>query len=151
MDIQQQSSNQTSTNNMPVKLEPTIKSEPVDTVIKTEPGIKTEPMDAISSIKKELKQEPGTIKSEELDVKPPISSNRYAIFISHQGETIKSKSIIIILAFTCTLIEVFIHARFVLVIRQCLLQPVQPLLCPLPPQLLNLPWEQTKLDLRKKN
>ena len=89
MDIQQQSSNQTSTNNMPVKLEPTIKSEPVDTIIKTEPGIKTEPMDAISSIKKELKQEPGTIKSEELDVKPPISSNRYDIVISHQGGKLK--------------------------------------------------------------
>ena len=85
MDIQQQSSNQTSQNNMPVKLEPTIKSEPVDPIIKTEPGIKTEPMDAISSIKKELKQEPGTIKSEELDVKPSISSNRYDIVISHQG------------------------------------------------------------------
>ena len=80
MDIQQQSSNQTSSNNMTVKLEPAIKSEPVDTIIKTEPGIKTEPMDTIPSIKKEPKSEPGTTIKQEPDVKPPISTtNRFVI------------------------------------------------------------------------
>ena len=65
---------------MPVKLEQAIKSEPIDPMIKTEPGIKTEPMDAISSIKKEPKIEPGSIKSEELDIKPPTSTaNRFVL------------------------------------------------------------------------
>jgi hypothetical protein len=65
------------TNNMTVKLEPVIKTEPIDTTtIKTEPGIKSEPNDSLTSIKTELKIEPGTIKQEP-DVKPPITSTRY--------------------------------------------------------------------------
>ena len=64
---------------MQVKLEPVIKTEPVDT-IKTEPGIKQEPMDTIT-IKKEPKLEQGSVK-EEPDVKPPTSAtNRFALIV----------------------------------------------------------------------
>ena len=65
---------------MQVKLEPVIKTEPVDT-IKTEPGIKQEPMDTIT-IKKEPKLEPGSSVKEEPDVKPPTSAtNRFALIV----------------------------------------------------------------------
>ena len=61
-----------------MKLEPVIKTEPVDS-IKTEPGIKQEPMDTFS-----IKEEPIKVKQEsvkqEPDVKPPTSAtNRFAI------------------------------------------------------------------------
>ena len=61
-----------------MKLEPVIKTEPVDS-IKIEPGIKQEPMETNTtvkqeSIKKEIKEEP--------DVKPPTSAtNRFAILV----------------------------------------------------------------------
>ena len=65
-DIQLQSSNQISINNMQVKLEPVIKNEAID-FIKPEPIIKTEPMDTMTPIKKEPKLESGIMKLDEID------------------------------------------------------------------------------------
>jgi hypothetical protein len=80
MDLQQPSSNTPTT--MPMKLEPVIKTEPIDpTAIKTEPGIKSEPIDPLTTIKKEPKIEPGTIK-QEIDVKPITSTNSAGTVIS---------------------------------------------------------------------
>ena len=68
-DIQQLCSNQSSINDMQVKLEPVIENGDGDS-IKIEPIIKTEPMDTIISIKKEPKLELGMIKTEEHEVEP---------------------------------------------------------------------------------
>ena len=65
-DIQKQSSNQISMNDMQVKLEPVIKNEAVD-FIEPEPIIKTEPIDTITPIKKEPKLESGIMKWDEPD------------------------------------------------------------------------------------
>ena len=65
-DIQKQSSNQISMNDVQVKLEPVIKNEAVD-FIEPEPIIKTEPIDTITPIKKEPKLESGIMKWDEPD------------------------------------------------------------------------------------